>query len=232
MIGYIHPYEIIRMYDDSYCAWSRPSDIWGCFSLRSPYYPFIDADGRRHESLFRYWNFFKAMFFGDVDTAQRIRDAAHDYRVVELANKIEGFDKKRWDATRLTILTDGMSLQLMANPTLKVKLRATYSNRMIDATQRTEPEYIGETNLIGKCWMTARHAMDIAPTLFTVHGDVEINTRLPITTPTSFPLSPCQKPWPPEEALDFRNVLVGPVARSYDLRPNVDALLSMMRCRR
>ena len=92
---------------------------------------FADKKGMRYNSLNQYYYYQKALFFGDLDTAEKIFNA-HDVREQRrLARNIKPINETKWEECHAEILKDGCLLKFTQNRDLASFLKAKSSRPLI-----------------------------------------------------------------------------------------------------
>lgn len=82
-----------------------------------------------------YMMYHKAILFNDLETAQRILDAADDPKAVKaLGRKVRDFVESTWDDWKYDIVVEGNRQKFQQNPELKALLLATGQKELVEAS--------------------------------------------------------------------------------------------------
>jgi len=117
----------------------------------------------------------KALFFGDSEAYEQIMKTSSPRTMKQLGRKVRNFDADRWTAECERIVTRGSLAKFAQNPNLKALLLSTGDKIIVEASpldriwgiglrpdhpDAVDPDkWLGQ-NLLGKCLMSARSALE------------------------------------------------------------------------
>ena len=93
------------------------SNMYGCM--------FKDDKGQRFYSSEQYYQFTKAIFFGDKETGQKIRTTINPYRAKKIAKSIKLFDLDKWKDERYGVMKRAVYLKFSQNKQVMQQLLLT-----------------------------------------------------------------------------------------------------------
>lgn len=108
------------------------SNMFGCI--------FKDNKGQRFYSSEQYYQYTKASFFGDEETAKKIKTTINPYRAKKIAKSIRLFDIDKWKDERYTAMKKAVYLKFSQNKQLMQHLLLT---KPIIAESSTSDLYFG-----------------------------------------------------------------------------------------
>jgi ribA/ribD-fused uncharacterized protein len=147
----------------------------GCFSQWWP--ATFTVDGECYASAEHFMMAAKAMLFGDVEMADRIRAAPHPRAAKALGREVRGFDERRWAEHRFDLVVEGNLAKFAQHPDLRDFLLTTGSRVLVEASpydriwgvglaaddeHATSPEHWRGLNLLGFALMEVRHQLQAA----------------------------------------------------------------------
>lgn len=144
----------------------------GCLSQWWP--SAFTVDGATYASAEHFMMAAKALLFGDAETAERIRAAAHPRRAKDLGRQVRGFDEQRWAERRFGLVVTGNLAKFGQHADLRDFLVGTGSQVLVEASPRdkiwgiglaadhehsTSPEHWPGLNLLGFALMEVREQL-------------------------------------------------------------------------
>ena len=92
-------------------------------------------DGEEYETVEHYFQYEKALHFGDAETASLIKTAKTAAECKKLAYKIHGFDTHMWDTAGKAIMLKGVTAKFEAHPILLETLKVSGTKRIAEASR-------------------------------------------------------------------------------------------------
>ena len=144
----------------------------GCFSQWWP--SAFTVDGETYATAEHFMMAAKALLFGDAETADRIRAAAHPKTAKDLGRQVRGFDEQRWAERRFDLVVTGNLAKFGQHPDLRDFLLGTGARVLVEASPRdliwgsglaaehehaALPEHWPGLNLLGFALMAVRHRL-------------------------------------------------------------------------
>jgi ribA/ribD-fused uncharacterized protein len=144
----------------------------GCLSQWWP--AAFTVDGETYASAEHFMMAAKALLFGDVEIADRIRAAPHPRAAKALGREVRGFDEQRWAEHRFDLVVTGNLAKFAQHPDLRDFLVTTGSRVLVEASpydriwgiglaadheHATSPEHWRGLNLLGFALMEVRHQL-------------------------------------------------------------------------
>ena len=116
------------------------------YEYLSNFYPakftLIDIEFSNVEQYFQYM---KAMFFNDVETANKILQTSSPSIAKSLGREIENFDEYEWERKNIQIMYDGVLAKFLQNKDLAYNLLQTGSSLLVEGNQ-WQDDYWGVVN--------------------------------------------------------------------------------------
>ena len=116
------------------------------YEYLSNFYPskftLIDIEFSNVEQYFQYM---KAMFFNDVETANKILQTSSPSIAKSLGREVENFDEYDWERKNIQIMYDGVLAKFLQNKDLTEKLLQTGSSLLVEGNQ-WQDDYWGVVN--------------------------------------------------------------------------------------
>lgn len=97
------------------------------------------------ENVEQYFQYMKAMFFNDVETANKILQTSSPSIAKSLGREVENFDEYEWERTNVQIMYDGVLAKFLQNKDLADKLLQTDSSLLVEGNQ-WQDDYWGVVN--------------------------------------------------------------------------------------
>lgn len=144
----------------------------GCLSQWWP--ASFTSDGVTYPSAEHFMMAGKALLFGDIRTAERIRQAPDPAAAKALGREVAGFDEQRWAACRFDVVVAGNLAKFGQDPGLREFLLGTGDRVLAEASARDTiwgiglaadddwaacPEHWRGLNLLGFALMEVRHQL-------------------------------------------------------------------------
>ena len=144
----------------------------GCLSQGWP--AAFSVDGETYASAEHFMMAAKALLFGDVEMAARIREAPHPEAAKALGREVRGFDEQLWAQRRFDLVVTGNLAKFSQHPALRNFLRTTGGRVLVEASpvdriwgigltadheHATSPEHWRGLNLLGFALMEVRHQL-------------------------------------------------------------------------
>ena len=144
----------------------------GCLSQWWPA-PFT-VEGISYRSAEHFMMTAKALLFGDISSADRIRAAPHPRAAKALGRDVREFDEQRWAERRFDLVVTGNLAKFRQHPDLRDYLLGTGNRVIVEASpvdriwgiglaasdeRATTPEHWPGLNVLGFALMEARHRL-------------------------------------------------------------------------
>lgn len=123
---------------------------------------FIEGD-KEFSNVEQYFQYAKAVMFGDTETATLILNNADPRNAKRLGKRVKNFDHSVWTDCALTVMENGLSLKFRQNHDLQAKLLATGVRQLIEGNEWGDTYWgvckgRGENHL-GKLLMSIRDSL-------------------------------------------------------------------------
>ena len=125
--------------------------------------PFKDTDGREFNCAEQYMMYYKAMYFNDIETAERIMLTDSPKLQQKHGREVKGFIKEEWDKVARDIVYQGNYLKYTQNLDYKKMLFATKGTTLVEASpydciwgiglDRKDPKRFDRSNWRGTNWL-------------------------------------------------------------------------------
>ena len=116
------------------------------YEYLSNFYPakftLIDIEFSNVEQYFQYM---KAMFFNDIETANKILQTSSPSIAKSLGREVENFDEYEWERKNIQIMYDGVLAKFLQNKDLAYNLLQTGSSLLVEGNQ-WQDDYWGVVN--------------------------------------------------------------------------------------
>lgn len=138
--------------------WNGPFSNWSTAHFKAPSWndSKILLDFENSEQCFMYY---KAMFFGDVEIAEKILKNSDPKYVKGLGRKIKNYDEEKWKIVRFNLMVAANVPKYLQNESLKKVLMETEERVLVEASpydcvwgvglEETDPRILDEKNWKG-----------------------------------------------------------------------------------
>ena len=118
---------------------TNPAETMVLFYGRRPIYSnfyilTFKSGGRQFNCTEQYFQYKKAIFFGDEKTAARIMKTASPGQQKKLGRQVKGYNENRWEQVRAKVMEEGCLAKFIQNSHAKEKLLSTGDSRLVECS--------------------------------------------------------------------------------------------------